>query len=135
MHHMVYMHHMKRMFTSRKTISVHVEESEYKWIELQASGNMSEWCREIILGVMPERSGTDIPAVHGGVASKMKARQVSTSEEPKGTGRKPPKDRDMADHVESESHTIICKCGHSKYKHRDCIGVCQESVCACGRFE
>jgi hypothetical protein len=35
---------------------VYVDEAEWKWIELQAGGNMSQWCRERILSteeVMP----------------------------------------------------------------------------------
>ena len=44
---------MKHKFTARKTISVHVEEAEWKWIELQADGNVSEWCRELLLADYP----------------------------------------------------------------------------------
>jgi len=40
---------MKHKFTARKTISVHLEEAEWKWIVLQSDGNVSEWCREQLL--------------------------------------------------------------------------------------
>lgn len=33
----------------RKAVTVYLSEAEYKWVELQADGNLSDWCREKVL--------------------------------------------------------------------------------------
>jgi hypothetical protein len=49
-----------RRFENRKQVTFSVSEAEYKWIELQASGNISQWCHEQVLadydGAEPRRA-------------------------------------------------------------------------------
>lgn len=49
---------MRRKFTERRRVAVYLDEDEWKWVELQASGNVSEWCRERILTERQEVSKT-----------------------------------------------------------------------------
>lgn len=62
---------MKKKFADRKLVKVYLEEAEYKWIELQASGNISHWCREQMLAdysgaERPAQAGSDLQAVRVG---------------------------------------------------------------------
>lgn len=40
---------MKQIFSTRKVLSIYIDEAEYRWIELQAGGNISEWCRRKLM--------------------------------------------------------------------------------------
>lgn len=43
---------MKTQFEQRKMVKVYLDEAEYKWVELQANGNISRWGRERLLAEM-----------------------------------------------------------------------------------
>jgi hypothetical protein len=56
-----------RKFERRKQVTFSVGEGEYKWIELQAGGNVSNWCREQLLG---DYSGVEsVPEVSSAAAN------------------------------------------------------------------
>ena len=41
-----------KKYEDRRQVTFSVDEPEYKWIELQAAGNVSQWCREQVLADM-----------------------------------------------------------------------------------
>jgi hypothetical protein len=45
-----------RALTNRHPVTFYLSEADYKWVQLQASGNLSHWCREKILESVPKRS-------------------------------------------------------------------------------
>lgn len=98
---------MRKSFEKLKTLSVHMEEREYKWVELQARGSVSSWARGILLAGMPSES---TGAVEG----------VQFSSLPNPIARKTEK-------LENESISAAPKqktCPHGKAKDYYC-GMCQ----------
>lgn len=111
-----------RLFENRKQITFSLSESEYKWVELQAGGNVSAWCREQVLeefnGAKPRR----VEAVQRREAYKARTGTVdvpTTAEMPT---------------VPNPSRRVNCVCGHPKIKHGGFNGCCQENVCQCGGY-
>jgi hypothetical protein len=52
---------MQRKYDDRKHVTVYFDEPEYKWVELQAAGNISAWCREKLLEGRTNHRAEDLP--------------------------------------------------------------------------
>lgn len=57
-------------------MKIYLEESELKWIELQAHGNVSKWCRERIIEDCPVSSVREDAAIPAPDRREPVARQV-----------------------------------------------------------
>jgi len=106
---------MKKIFGARKAITVSLEEADYKWVELQAGGNVSGWARDRILS---GKKKSEIATV-----SNYKTRKL-----PAGTGL-----GDISELIPSPN--VCANCEHPKSKHGGFGTCCQADCCACPRFE
>lgn len=75
---------MRRKYGERKAVTVYMDEAQYKWVELQAEGNMSEWCLERILATMPAHEAEEDSGV---VEERGVSVEVPMRKKRKGQGR------------------------------------------------
>jgi hypothetical protein len=115
-----------RKFNERKQVSFSVDEAESKWIELQAGGNVSQWCREVVLADMPTgvaevaaREPKKVGIVGGerGVKIEESAAKAKAPERSLGP-------RDLCGNE---------LCRHFRFEHRG--NYCVHGDCRCGGFQ
>jgi len=72
-----------RLCENRRQVTFSLSEADYKWVELQAHGNVSKWCRERILSDRnPDHREADVPrarAVSAGAGSAGTSERHSAS--------------------------------------------------------
>lgn len=92
----------------RKVIKVYLDETDYKWVELQAAGNVSGWCRERVLAGRSTHLPPDVSEL------------VEVA---------------IADFLPKPSPNICANCEHKRSRHGGFGHACQEDNCLCARFE
>jgi hypothetical protein len=123
---------VRKKFDTRKSLTVHLEEAELKWVELQADGNISEWCREKLLadfnGAEPRR------AVGAPEKKGHRSRPKMVEEHAQGPHVDAPLSAEMPTAPTKIAIAGICVCGHPKHKHGGFKGCCQADMCTCSGY-
>lgn len=97
----------------RRRIVIYVSEADWKYLDLQAGGNLSSWCRDKLVGKKTKAPiGESIKAVV----------EIPESQEAPKISHKP-------------VPGVCANCEHPKHKHGGFGMSCQADTCLCARFE